>query len=134
MDSSIITILSNLGIGGIIVLLVVLGYLIPKPTYIKVSEDNESKDREIAKLQEALNLERQRSNEAVQAATVTNQLIGALTTLASEHRAAEKHEHEQEHRDSREILSEYHSHDDDDTPGIPAASRIHELRGEDLGL
>jgi Tfp pilus assembly protein PilE len=93
LDSSLITILSNLGTGGIVIILLVLGYLVPKPAYTRAVEDADRKDEEIAKLAEALALERQRSNDATQAATVTNQLIGALTTLATEHRAAEKHEH-----------------------------------------
>ena len=93
MDSSLISVLSNLGTGGIVIVLIVLGYLVPKPTHSRALEDSAHKDEEISKLQEALALERQRSNDATQAATVTNQLIGALTTLATEHRAAEKHEH-----------------------------------------
>src|ERR1700750_3366445 len=93
MDSSLVTVLTNLGTRGIVVVLIILGYLIPKPTHTRVLEDSAHKDEEIAKLQEALALERQRSNDATQAAPVTNQLIGALTTMATEHRAAEKHEH-----------------------------------------
>jgi len=93
MDSALVSVLINLGTGFVVVILMILGYLVPKPTYAKALEDGAHKDEEIAKLQEALALERQRSNDATQAATVTNQLIGALTTLATEHRAAEKHEH-----------------------------------------
>ena len=94
MDSSLISILANLGTGGVVIVLIVLGYLIPKPTHTRALEDSAHKDEEIAKLAEALALERQRSNDATQAATVTNQLIGALTSMAAEHRAAEKHEHQ----------------------------------------
>jgi len=93
LDSALITILSNLGTGGVVILLMILGYLVPKPAHTRALDDSAHKDEEIAKLTEALALERQRSNDATQAATVTNQLIGALTTLATEHRAAEKHEH-----------------------------------------
>ena len=94
MDSSLISLLVNGVSGGVVVILIILGYLVPKPTHPKALEDSSHKDEEIAKLQEALALERQRSNDATQAATVTNQLIGALTTLATEHRVAEKHEHQ----------------------------------------
>lgn len=94
MDSSLVSVLTNLGTGGVVVVLIILGLLIPKPTHTRALEDSAHKDEEIAKLQEALALERQRSNDANQAATVTNQLIGALTTLATEHRALEKHEHQ----------------------------------------
>ena len=93
MDTALITIVSNLGWGGIIVVLIVLGYLVPKPAHTRALEENSRKDEVIGKLQEALALERQRSNDATQAGAVTNQLIGALTTLATEHRAMEKHEH-----------------------------------------
>jgi hypothetical protein len=94
LDTSLITILTNLGTGGVVIVLIILGLLIPKPTVTRLQEDCAHKDEEIARLQEALALERQRSNDATQAATVTNQLIGALTTLATEHRALEKHEHQ----------------------------------------
>ena len=94
MDSSLVGVLVNLGTGGVVVVLIVLGYLIPKPTHSRVLEDSERKDEVIEKLQEALALERQRSNDAAQTATVTNQLIGALTTLAAANRAAEKDEHQ----------------------------------------
>jgi hypothetical protein len=94
VDSSLISILANLGTGGVVIVLIVLGYLIPKPTHTRALEDSAHKDEEIAKLTEALGLERQRSNDATSTATVTNQLVRALTSLATEHRAAEKDEHQ----------------------------------------
>ena len=94
MDTALITIVSNLGWGGIIVLLIVLGYLVPKPAHSRALEDSAHKDEVIGRLTEALALERQRSNDATQTATVTNQLVGALTTLAAANRAAEKGEHQ----------------------------------------
>jgi hypothetical protein len=93
MDSALITLLANAGTAGVVIALIVFGYLVPKPTHARALEDGAHKDEVIAKLTEALALERQRSNDATQAGAVTNQLIGALTTLAAEHRAAEKHEH-----------------------------------------
>lgn len=93
MDSALIGVLANLGTGGVVIVLIVLGYLIPRPAHTRVLEESARKDEVIGKLQEALGLERQRSNDATQAGAVTIQLIGALTTLATEHRAAEKHEH-----------------------------------------
>ena len=95
MDSSIVSVLANLGTGGVVVLLIILGYLVPKPTHTRAVEDSAHKDEVIGKLQEALALERQRSNDASQTAAVTNQLIGALTTLAAANRAAEKNEHQE---------------------------------------
>jgi hypothetical protein len=93
VDSSLVTVLANGVTPGIVIVLIIFGYLVPKPAYTRVTEDGERKDKEIAALTEALALERQRSNDATQAGQVTVQLIGALTTLATEHRAAEKHEH-----------------------------------------
>lgn len=119
MDTSLISILTNLGTGGIVVVLIILGYLIPKPTHSRAIEDSAHKDEEIARLQDALALERQRSNDANQAATVTNQLIGALTSMATEHRAAEKHEHKE-------------AADKADARALPGKKR--DLTGKDLGL
>ena len=93
MDSALITVLSNLGAPAVVLILVVLGYLVPKPVHTRVLDESARKDEVIEKYREALDLERQRSNDATQAGAVTNRLIGALTTLATEHRAAEKHEH-----------------------------------------
>jgi hypothetical protein len=119
VDSSLVTVLTNLGTGGVVVVLIILGLLVPKPTHTRALEDSAHKDEEITKLQEALALERQRSNDATQAATVTNQLIGALTTLATEHRAAEKHEHE-------------HAEAKAEARALPEGSL--DLTGKDLGL
>lgn len=87
MDSALIGVLANLGTGGVVIVLIVLGYLVPKPAHTRVLEESARKDEVIDKLQEAVALERQRSNDVTQAGAVTNQLIGALTTLATEHRA-----------------------------------------------
>jgi hypothetical protein len=86
LDSSLTAVLVNLGTGGIVVVLMIFGYLVPKPAFQRLIDEND-------KLKEALALERQRSNDATQAGTVTNQLIGALTTLATEHRDSEAREH-----------------------------------------
>jgi predicted mannosyl-3-phosphoglycerate phosphatase (HAD superfamily) len=61
--------------------------------YVKLEADNDSLRAANDKLAEALALERQRSNDAATAGSVTVQLIGALTTLATEHRAAERRDH-----------------------------------------
>ena len=109
MDPALITALTDLGAGGIVVILVILGYLVPKPAYTRVIEESARKDEIIAKQQEALSLERQRADAATQAGGVTNQLIGGLVKLASDAR---------EHRD-----------DGDAAP--PAALN---LTAKDLGL
>ena len=119
MDSALISVLSNLGTGGVVIILLVLGYIVPKPAHTQVLQESARKDEVIEKLQEALALERQRSNDAAQAGQVTNQLIGALTTLATEHRAAEKHEHAE-------------AADKADARALPVASL--DLTAKDLGL
>jgi hypothetical protein len=81
VDSSLITIVANLGTGGVVIVLIILGYLVPKPAYTRLLEEND-------KLKDALELERQRSDDATKAGEVTNQLIGGLVRLA-EHRHAE---------------------------------------------
>ena len=53
MDSSLIAVLVNLGTGGIVVVLMILGYLVPKPAYTRALEDSAHKDEEIAKRQSA---------------------------------------------------------------------------------
>jgi hypothetical protein len=80
VDSALVSTLVNLGAGFIVVILVIFGYLVPKPEFRRLLEENE-------KLREALDLERQRSNEIAQAGAVANQLIAALTSLASDRRA-----------------------------------------------
>ena len=88
------------------------------PEFRKLETDNGDLRAANDKLTEALALERQRSNDATQAGAVTNQLIGALTTLATEHRAAEKHEHKD-------------AADKADARALPAAL---DLTGKDIGL
>jgi len=75
VDSALITVLANLGTGGVVIVLIVLGYLIPKPAYAQLLEENE-------KLKDALALERQRADDASRAGEVTNQLIGGIIRLA----------------------------------------------------
>lgn len=115
MDSALIGVLSNLGTGGVVIVLIILGYLIPKGAHTRVLEESARKDETIDKLQEALDLERQRGNDVAAAGTVTNQLIAAVVNLATEHR---------EHAD------DVHS----GSGGIPAVPVPLDLTGKDLGL
>ena len=107
MDSALIGVLANLGTGGVVIVLIVLGYLVPRPAHTRVLEESARKDAVIDRLQEALALERQRGDDATQAGSVTNQLIGGLVRLATEHRAAEKHEHAEaaDKADARELTA-----------------------------
>jgi hypothetical protein len=94
-DSALLNILTGAGVAGAFCVLFLIGAIFPRSSVTELKAENARKDEVIGKLQDALDLERQRSNDATQAASVTNQLIGALTTLATEHRAMEKHEHKE---------------------------------------
>ena len=83
------------GSGGALVVLAIVAYLLgigklhSDQEFSKLEADNTRKDEVIDRLQEALTLERQRSNDATSAGTVNLQLIDGLIKLATEHRAAE---------------------------------------------
>lgn len=57
LDSALITFLSNAGIAGVVVVLIICGLLIPKPAHDRALEDSARKDAEIKNLREALALE-----------------------------------------------------------------------------
>lgn len=75
MDSSLIAGIVNLGFGGAIVVLMILGYLVPRPSVTRLLRENEE-------LKRALDMERQRSDDAHRAASVTSQIVGALYAYA----------------------------------------------------
>ena len=77
VDSALVTVLINAGVAGVVVILLILGWLVPKWAYARLLEENKS-------LREALQLERRRNEEIAGTAGVTNQLIGALVDLAGE--------------------------------------------------
>jgi len=77
MDSAIITVLINAGVAGVVILLMMFGWLVPKWAYSRLEDENRD-------LREALRLERQRNAEIGGTAGITNQLIGALVNLADE--------------------------------------------------
>jgi hypothetical protein len=79
LDTALITVLADSGVAGVVILLLIFGWLVPKWVYSRLEEENRH-------LREALELERQRNGEIASTAGVTNQLIGALVDLASEHR------------------------------------------------
>ena len=54
--------------------------------YTKVETDSARKDEVIERLQEALDLERQRGNDVAQAGAVTNKFIGAMVAIATDRR------------------------------------------------
>jgi len=108
LDSVFLTLLSDAGIASAVVVgLMIAGVLIPKWVHDQAKDDIAKRDATIANLQDALDLERQRSNDANQAGLVTNQLIGGLLRLA-------------EHGN------------DDKAPPVPRAAL--DLTGKDIGL
>jgi hypothetical protein len=121
VDSSLISVLANLGTGGVVVILIILGYLVPKPSYSRVLEESARKDTVIEHLQQALALERQQANDVAQAGAVTNQLIDGLIKLAGTHRDAEAREHED-------------AADRADARALQQGLKPLDLTGKDLGL
>lgn len=79
MDSALITVLANAGVAGVVVILMILGWLVPKPTVARLEAENTA-------LRTSRDTERQRADEAVQAGRVTTQLIAALADLAAARR------------------------------------------------
>jgi hypothetical protein len=75
MDTAVLTVLVNAGVAGIVIVLLIMGWLVPKWAYSKLEEENRL-------LREALSLERQRNGEVVSQMGITNQLVGALVELA----------------------------------------------------
>ena len=106
MDSALVGALVNFGMGGAVILAIILGYLVPKPTVDGLREENAELKAANAEYRRALDLERQRSDAAIQVGSVTNQLIGALANLAHEQREQSR----------------------------PAPPPPRQLTGEDLGL
>lgn len=84
MDSSLIVALINGGgFAGIVVVLMVMGWLVPKWVYKKLEKENKH-------LREALEYERRARVEASsQGVITTNQLLGALVNMAEKNRPAE---------------------------------------------
>ena len=101
--------------------LLITGKLHSDPEFRKLETENTDLRAANDKLTEALALERQRSNDATQAGEVTNQLIGGLVRLATEHRAAEAHEHSDASREHKDAADR-------------ADARALDLTAKDLGL
>jgi hypothetical protein len=74
-------VLFNAGVAGVVIAAIVAGWLVPKPTHDRALEESAKKDLEIGRLQEALALERQRSNDTTQAGQVAIRLVEGLVKL-----------------------------------------------------
>ena len=115
------------GGGGALVVMAIGLYLFltgkihSDPEFRKLEADNGSLRAANERLQEALGLERQRSDAVAQAGGVTNQLISGLVRLATEHREAEAHEHNDAARDHKDAADK-------------AETRALDLTAKDLGL
>jgi hypothetical protein len=116
MDSDLVSYLADAGTAGVVVVLMITGWLVPKWEYQRAVKESARKDREIEKLQEALSLERQRSDAGTHAGEVTLQLVKGIVRLADQAR---------EERARSGLAS------DKPTADPPATL---ELTAEDLGL
>lgn len=92
-DSALLSILSSAGVAGVFCVLFVIGAIFPRSVVSDLKAENSDLKAANDRLQEALDLERQRSNDVAQAGAVTNQLISGLVSLAGTHRDAEVREH-----------------------------------------
>lgn len=85
MDISLVGLLTNFGLGGLVIMLIITGFLVPKPTHEKLEKENE-------RLIAALEIERNRNTELAGTTGTTARLIGALTDIAIERGAARRDE------------------------------------------
>src|SRR5215469_15462418 len=84
MDSALLLVLTNAGVAGVVIILMIGGWLVPRWIYKNLEKENKH-------LREALDLERQSRKEALnQGVTTTNQLIGALVNLAEKRHTGEQ--------------------------------------------
>lgn len=82
MTEAVANLLLTYGPLGIIAGLLLTGYVVPKPFYTRLEKEN-------ASLREALAAERQRGDAATQAASTSNQMIGAFRQVVEDlHRPA----------------------------------------------
>ncbi len=75
--SALIPYLANFGAVGVVLILILLGLLVPKPMY-------QDKKEEVAELKKALDAERSRADAAVAAASATRDLLLSLRGEAHE--------------------------------------------------
>jgi hypothetical protein len=71
VSSVAINLITGAGVAGAVVLAMILGYLVPKPSVDRL-------EKEIEEYKQALVLERQRADAAVMAAKSTNDILAAL--------------------------------------------------------
>lgn len=84
MDISLVGLLTNFGLGGIIILLIALGVLSPKWIVDRL-------EKEIAALSAALEIERQRNAELAGTTGTTARLVQALTEIAMDRNDRQDH-------------------------------------------
>jgi hypothetical protein len=75
LDTALVSALINLGAGFLVVLLIVLGYLVPKRSVDRLLKENDD-------LKIALDLERRGHDEAAGTAAVILQFLTAMRSLA----------------------------------------------------
>lgn len=90
VDSSLVNVILGTGVVGVILILMIFGFLVPKSTVDELKEDNKN-------LKIALEKERLRSDVAVQTGIASTQLIAALREIAEDRRKSD-YELEQDRR------------------------------------
>lgn len=79
MGEAITSALLTYGPLGVIAVAMSLGYLVPRPFYMRLEREND-------KLRQALDAERQRGDAGTAAAATANQMIGAFKQVVEEMR------------------------------------------------
>lgn len=84
MDSSIATtLITNAGIAGVVIVLILLGILVPKWYVSKLEKEITLKDQ-------ALKTEREISKQATEQLAIANQLVGELRAIAAQRAQTEQ--------------------------------------------
>jgi hypothetical protein len=79
MDSALLTVLINSGAFGIIAILFMTGWIVPKAVFSKVEKERDT-------YKQATEVERKRADEATSNTTLNNRLLQALIDIAVDNR------------------------------------------------
>jgi hypothetical protein len=97
IDSAFVTTLANFGCAGVVVVLMILGFLVPKYSVDKMEkryqEYIERQEHTIARQQEALSVERRANAELRDAGSTTTQLIEALVEVTAKQALGRPQDH-----------------------------------------
>jgi hypothetical protein len=79
MDSALLTVLINSGAFGVIAILFMTGWIVPKPVYSKVEKERDT-------YKQATEVERKRANEAENNSALNNRLLQTIIDIAVDNR------------------------------------------------